>query len=475
MAPAMMARRLPGLWGRLRRLRRDERGVWSVHNLFLTITCCAVGAAGVDVTHLRGARSQLQATADLAAHAALYTRRYGNPSGGVRFPLSDAVAAQRAAAAAGFGTPAGHGPVLAASNVTIGRWDPATRRVIPDAANPEAARVVTQRAGTNPVGTFLFRVVGLRSFDLRAAATFVVGPGECREDQGFFSQAEVEINSGNLFWPGFCIGAPRFRAQNGNTFRPGVTVMIPSPSGLTIPNSNPDTHNPGLMQALQYGTLDLAATLNMVRNDDSSLPEGHFYRSHPYVSWLLRQPNWNAIVPDPSVVTNRPISDPAVTLTPRDLPPNRAYSILCTRNNADLVLREDGSGNTFRNIVILTNCPVTLGGAVRLENVVLSTSNERRKAIQAPSRVVLGADDGCAPGGGAALISRGGFDVAARLSFHGALVRAGGVVDFQAGAFGEGVSVMAAGVVDTNSGIEMRACGPAAGALPTDVSLRLIQ
>ena len=61
---------------------RDESGVMSVYNLFLTVACCAIGAAGVDVTHFYTARTELQVAADIAAHSALYLRYNGATAGG---------------------------------------------------------------------------------------------------------------------------------------------------------------------------------------------------------------------------------------------------------------------------------------------------------------------------------------------------------------------------------------------------------
>ena len=485
-----------------RRFVRDERGVISAMNLFLFVAICCVGAAAVDVTHFYAARSQLQVAADLAAHSALYTRRYGGTyASGVYYPLTDQGAKDAAITAVEYGMPdAAYGAVVDSDQIILGNLDYGTGIVVPDTTAPieppDSALVITDRAVDNPVGSFLFRIIGVDSMDVDAAAMFSLGPGLCDMTQGFFSRTEVRIRGGNTFKPGFCIGSPSFVVQNQNAFRPGVVTVIPDRAALDIPNSDMQTHNPGLSRSLQYeqypalaAYLDTALDLVQI-TVDPTVPD---FVSHPYAYSLLGEDEWAHMESYRDLpVTPLRAADFDNVFTPGDLSEPRVYGITCsgTGNDRRITLRDaegedegegEGEGDTFRSAVILTNCPVSFDGSVKLEDVLLSTSDTRPgglASIHSPSSMTgltIGRDDDCAPGGGAALITRSDFDMAASVNFFGVHIRAGTSVDFQSNAEGEGISVVAGQEVNTNSNITMRVCGPARGALPQNVTLRLMR
>jgi hypothetical protein len=464
------------------RFARDERGVITGLNLFLTISACAIGAVGLDVTHFYASRTQLQVGADLAAHAALYTRRYGKYEGGTYYGLTETEAKTAAINAVQYGMPTGtYGTVIENVDIVLGRLNFATRQVIADPLYPEAAQVVTHRAGSSPVSSFLFRIIGVNSMNVRSSAVFSLGPGECLRDQGFFSQTEVAINGGNTFHSGFCVATPKFWVRNQNSFRPGMTTLLPPGVGPSLSGSDPNTHNPGLLESVLHGTLDLQTTLNLVNNDNRSLNTNlQHFQSHDYARSLLTQPNWTQVVTDLTKTNPITVSSNQVTLYPGDLATNTVHVIHCAKDKSNIVLRDSSSADTFRNMVILTDCPVSFDGAVKLEDMVLSTTyiDNNSASIAAPSSrtgLTVGKDDNCAATGGAALITRGRFDVAAKVNFYGAQVRAGTTVDFQSNATGQGVSIIAGGQIETNSNIEMKVCGPRPGAFARNVSLRLMR
>lgn len=472
---------LDRLQSSLRRLVREEDGAMSVLNIFLTVATCAIGAVALDVTHFYAARSQLQVAADLGAHSALYTRRYGDYTSGNYRTLTDAQAKTAAITAVEYGLPESiYGDTIDENDIVIGSYDWDTGEITPDSANPEAAGVRTHRSGSSAVGSLLFNIVGINSMDVSSLAVFTLGPGECNSDQGFFSQKEVQINGNNTFRPGFCIATPKFWVRNQNTFRPGVTVMVPSLSGLDLSGSNVNTHNPGLTESLQFDTMSLTSTLNLINNDNAALPED--FRSHAYAYSLLAQPAWSNVVTNLSDAANYHrvtiTTNSAVTVTPVSLATNTVHVYDCQSKNGNIVLSNSGSDNTFKNMVIITNCPVNFGGSVKLEDVVVSSTSTSKTALQAPNSMTgftIGKNDNCAPGGGAALITRGGVDLAAGPNYYGAHVRAGGNVDFQSNGVGQGISVISGDTINTTSNGDMAVCGPGAGTLSRDVSLRLVR
>jgi hypothetical protein len=113
-------------------------------------------------------------------------------------------------------------------------------------------------------------------------------------------------------------------------------------------------------------------------------------------------------------------------------------------------------------MVIVTDCPVSFGNSVSLEDVILYTSNTSANSITTPADLTLGKDDGCAARGGVTLLSRGGFHAAAKMRMFGAQVRVLGDFEFASGGnaevTGEGVSVMAGGRIDGTTHMHITAC-----------------
>src|SRR5690606_4956976 len=99
-------------------------------------------------------------------------------------------------------------------------------------------------------------------------------------------------------------------------------------------------------------------------------------------------------------------------------------------------------------VVIVTDCDVKFSNGAALENSVLATTSTSAKSISAPSGLRLGADDSCAEGGGAQVLTLGGVDVAAGVEFYGGQIVAAADIAFTANADGiEGASLVAGGEI----------------------------
>jgi hypothetical protein len=290
------------------------------------------------------------------------------------------------------------------------------------------------------------------------------------------------------------VGSPIVRIRNNNEFRPGVAVVTETERGLELSNSDVNVRNPGLMDAFSTGATAYApiksfmdAELDEVTTILTGLPTTIAdYANHRYAYNLLGKPGWTQVVSNPNAPPNVQLAtNPTVPLTggrtylPTELAANRVNVITCSGGggNGRVTLLGSGTNNVFRNMAVFTNCQVRFDGNAVLEDFVLSTtdrSSSGQWAIHTASGLTVGKNDGCAPAGGAALITRGGFQAAAQTSFYGAIVRAVEEVDFQSNAVGEGVSIISGGgKVDTNSNINMAVCGPDSGAPPRNVSLRM--
>lgn len=469
----------------VRRFARDEQGIMTVYNLFLTVAACAVGAAGLDVTHFYAARTQLQVAADISAHAALYTRRHGRSEGEAKAAAIGAVT---------YGMPeATYGTVLEPADIVFGTWDATTKRFTPQPASstviPSAVRVTTNRAEENPVGSLLFRIVGIDKMDMVVAATYTTYYPPCLSE-GLVAEQVVDIQSNNSFFKGLCVHSNAHVEMNqNNTFELGTVVSMPDTSALVIPSSGM-TKNEGLEQALREGSYVLKE-LDRLRPgaqlDQGVLPydEAISTLGHDQTPWFL-----SAIAPIPL----HPGS-----YGPSSFIPGRVHRVTCGDSRSDgngnsgAGSNRSGNGNkngggndnggsttigavltngltltggTYSQIVIITDCPVNLSGQVAMEDVILYTTNDSDTSITASSGrdgLILGKDDGCEERGGATILTRGGMHAAAKLQMYGGQVRLLGDFHYASGGnaevTGEGVSVVAGGSIRGTTHINISACG----------------
>jgi hypothetical protein len=437
------------------RLARDERGMLTAHNLLLTISCCAIGAAALDVTSFYQARTHLQVAADVGAHAALFTRYRGR---------NDTDAKTAAVGAATYGMPSSYGTVLAASNITFGTFNAGTSSftALPagSTAMPSAVQVVTDRAGDNPVGSFLFRIVGISKMDVSASATYTTYYDQCETD-GLMAQGVVDIESMNAFFRGFCVHSNDYvSASQNNSFELGTIVSMPDKTRLDIPNSGFEK-NPGLEQALRNGSYDLTTELNRLRPSPFVQAQG----IENYYTALSRPYNAQTAPYSPDYITSSTAipHDPG-TYTADDFAEGRVHTINnCTTSGPSSTLTLRAGTRPYRNVVIFTNCNIQFDGDVLMTNAVVSTTSTDDKSIKTPSGnnngLQLGVDDDCAQGGGAQLLTMGGMDSAAKLTLYGGQIRALKDVQFAAQIEGEGVSVMTMGRILGNSKGSLYGCG----------------
>lgn len=439
---------------RLRRFARDESGVLSVYNLFLTMAVCAIGAAGLDVTHYFAARTQLQVAADIGAHTALFTRHRGR---------TEAQAKTAALGAVGYGMPTtAFGTVLEQGDITFGTWNSATKIFTAQTTPglPSAVAVTTNRAGDNPVGSFLFRIVGINQMDVRTSTVYSTYYYPCTTD-GLMAQGNVDIESMNAFFRGFCVHSNDYvSASQNNSFELGTVVSMPDKTRLDIPASGFE-QNQGLEQALWNASYDLTTELNRLYpapfEQAAGIENYYVANSKPYnASTAPHSPTYlDSSVPVPHAAGG--------TYTADDFAPRRVHTIYgCSSNGNNSTLTLKSGTRPYQNIVIFTDCNIKFDGDVVMTNAVISTTSTDVRSIETPSSsggLQLGIDDDCASGGGAQLLTMGGVKAASKLTFYGGQIRALGDVQFAAQVDGEGVSVMTMGEILGSSKGTLYGCG----------------
>jgi len=180
--------------------RTCEEGGMSILNLYFLMATAIFGGIAIDVANLVAAKNQLQVAADVASHAAIVSLKAGED-----VDTSKDTALEYAR----LNMPAGrYGEVLRLENIHFGSYFYSTGSFQIDDTRSEAVWVSTDRLleNANPVGSFLLRLVGFSTFDVRTPAVFVNGDPPCI-GAGFFANGRVDMQSNNEFYDAFCIRA----------------------------------------------------------------------------------------------------------------------------------------------------------------------------------------------------------------------------------------------------------------------------
>jgi Flp pilus assembly protein TadG len=417
-------------------IRLESGSLTVVNIIFLCIVCMLAGVA-IDVANVISARTQLQTTADAAAHAALVEREWKS---------ADQAKAKAVQVALKNMPDARYGYVLSSQNIVFGDYDRSARQFTPDNSSRDAVYVRTERLSSNhnPVGTFLLQMVGLWNWDVRTAAIFEAYTPTCLVE-GFVAEDIVDIQSNNSYYNGFCIHSNTYvTVNNNNYFEPGTIVSMPDMADMTVAiTGNGTDKNEGLDEALREGKWFIKILNRIAEIENGLHTPGHRY-FRDYTTNLafininasmafLRQGNKHVI-------------------KPTDLSAGNIYLLSCSK--------VDLKAGLYSRIVLIANCPIELSNGVVLQDAVLLTTDTGSKSVYSPAKIVLGTNDACAPGGGAQIVTKGGVNFAAGLEMYGSQIIAGGNVEFSSNANGlQGASIVAGGRIDSTSNMNFAFCG----------------
>lgn len=429
MAAPLIRPLVSALRGRGAALGRDSSGALTVFGLFVFLIMAVIGGLAVDVSHVHAERVRLQVIADSAAHAAIAGRR--------KMPASEAKAAAVAMVRASEPDDR-RGDVIKASDISFGAFDYATGSFTADAAATDAVRVSTARLAErgNPVTSFLTQLIGIDSWDISREAVFVAHNPGCSE-QGFLSEGPIDVQSNNAYLNGFCMHSnTSVSINNNNSFAPGTVLSMPNLSDFTMPSSG-FSHNDGLQAALRAATVEVRE----VRDLDDIIAQIQTYGA------------WHT--PD-YITSGSVIHLSGSKFTPDDFKAGHIHRIDC--NGAKISIAPQGLSLTIREAVIVTDCAVSFGSGLALEDAVVATTDTGTKSISGSSGVRLGRIDGCLPGGSAQILTMGGVSLPSHFTLHGSQVIAKGDITFSANATGIGLSLIAGGTIDGTSNMLMFRC-----------------
>lgn len=413
---------------RLAHFLRDETATVSVMTITWIPMTLAIGGLALDTGNAMRVRTHLQTAADAAAHAALYVRDTEDQA------AARAVAREMVAASL---SGVRNGDVVRDEDIVFGIWNAASETFTPEENSKTAVRVDLTRAEErgNPVGTWLLRFAGIDAWNVSRTAIFETWRPGCLTE-GFVAEGVVDLRSNNDFYNGFCIHSnTHVELQQNNSFEQGVVVSMPDSGTIVLPKSGFD-QNEGLEEALRDGSYNIR-----VLNRLGEMIEGvGSYGS----KWM----------PDYIDTAGEILVDPKHS-SEDDYVEGRVHRATCG-GSGTLTL----PGMTFSNMVIVTDCEITFSHSAALENSVVATTSTDTKSVTSPASLRVGADDGCADGGGAQILTLGGVDVAAGIEFFGGQIIASGDIEFTANADGiEGASLVSGGRISGTSNMTMGFCG----------------
>ncbi|MBF9031595.1 hypothetical protein HKCCE3408_14430 [Rhodobacterales bacterium HKCCE3408] len=400
-----------------RPFRREESGTITIFGLFLFVVACCLGGLALDVSHAYKMRTQLQITADSAAHAALVRRQ--------RFDEDTAIAAAMDVVESmmPFET---HGDVVLPEDIVFGTWDAATRTFTPVENATQAVQIDTHRIAqrSNAAQNFLLRLIDVDGWDIIRRSIFATYAPDCL-NEGFVAEEYVDVTSNNIFRAGFCVHANHYvELNNNNLLELGVVVSMPNRHDLVIPAAGM-RQNDGLEEALRDAYYDLGVPARVTEAyDDATIPGATNFPD--FITSTIEVP-----------LNRRDPVDETVWVE------GRIHRVTCARENQRIRIPQD---TVLRNGVLVTNCEVAFGSNAAVENFRLVTTSTSVDSITGASGIRMGDPESpCAPGGEVIFATRGGMRVPQGLEMYGSRVIAEGDVSFTAAINGIGGSSILAG------------------------------
>lgn len=405
----------------------DQDGSATVMSLYMVLIGAVMTGLAIDFQKRQADKTHLQIAVDSVAHAALYSRETmsANEAKSNAVALLNNMLPRKNMQAA-----------VTTADITFGTWDMENETFLANGGSRDAVRVyagMTESRG-NPTPNLILGAIGFSSFNVSAQSTYSTYYPPCFRE-GFVAEDVVDVQSNNFYGSGFCMHSNTYVSLNSNnTFEAGSIVSMPNLDDLDIPKSGFET-NSGLSTALRSGSyririLDKLDNIvnGLLAGDPEYLPSG---------------------VND--VIGN---SVSGTKLEPADFIPGRLYTQSC--GGGGKVTFQPG---TYQNLVYISNCEVKLSNGIIIEDSVFVTTNTSARSFNSPSGFQLGANDNCATGGGASLVTYGGVSIAADLEVYGGQIIASGDIDFAANANGmQGVSFVAGGSIDSTSNMSMGYC-----------------
>ncbi|MDU8913149.1 TadG family pilus assembly protein [Aestuariicoccus sp. MJ-SS9] len=418
-----------GITARIKAWHRDETGSFTILSLYFFMASLILAGIAIDFTNRSASESKAQAATDAVAHAALYLRDENSEG--------DAKAGALAVAQVGMPSEV-YGAAITADDIEFGVWDPVTRTFLAVPGSNDAVRVTALRnvERGNIVENLLLRIVGFKGFEIAAQSTWETYVPECMLE-GFVAERTVDMQSNNEFKSGFCIHSNQnLKLSSGNVFEDNTHVTLPIETNVQLPTSGMES-NPGLDEALDDGSYRLRILRKMEMMVEDIWAGGTSY------------------LPD-YIVNPLPVYHSNKQFRTTDVVPGSVHRMECPGTNQQMNM----VGGLYSQMVLITNCKIKFQNGVILEDALIISTSTTAKAMSATSGLQIGRNDNCAPGGGATLMTYGGFEAPADMQSYGGQIIARKSIEFSANASGiQGISLISGQDVIGTSNMVMGFCG----------------
>ena len=420
---------------RLRRLLKRERGGISVLSLQMLLCSLVVGGFAVDVGNAFQTWTQLQAAADSAAHAALWSREWNS---------ADTAKTKAIQIATNMMPVSRYGDVLTPEDIVFGTWDATNEQFTPNPASKSAVFVSTRRyeARNNGLGTWFLRLAGRDEFDVAAGSVFQTYVPNCARE-GFMAEGRVDTQSNNHYLAGFCVHSQTHVEVNSNSvFDTGSVVSMPDKTDLVKPASGFVT-NPGLQQSLR----DASYAIRVLDRLDN-IRTGLLDPEHPkYGVMTPTSPYYRNYITHANVLTvSPPKGNKSLSASFKT---GYVHQVTCNGGNNTITI----DGDWFRQMALVTNCKISFGNGTTLEDaIIMTTDTDKNNAVNASQNLRIGKNDNCEDGGDVQILSMGSIKMTSGVDFYGSQLISAQDIELTANTNGvKGISLVAGGEIDVTS------------------------
>jgi len=246
--------------------------------------------------------------------------------------------------------------------------------------------------------------------------------------------------------------------QNHNAWDSGVSISMPDMDDFEVAQVK---FNPGAMEALREDILD-PRMVNDIPNIIATLQDPALDAVDPLTDIIPDFVIGTTDIAKTNIITGNEkfdFTEHAVASVDDD-GPGMIIDLTCTGDNKTVNIP---SGIILTDLVIISSCNINVGKGATLSDVTLAATGGNGKVstanIHFARGVVLGKDDGCAPGGGVQVFTNASVSSAAKLSLNGVQIVAAGNVQIAAQVDGiNGISVQAGGKIKLTSNGTFSAC-----------------
>ncbi len=262
----------------LKDFAKDESAVGTIMALFWFIVCAGIVGLSVDTANAWRQKERLQLTADVASHAAIVEILNGGS-------LADARLAARNYVLANMPN-AGYGRVINEDlkDIILSDYDDGAKTVSAPVTTADVNAVTVQLHRDdivdNPVGTYLLRIIGFPSWQVKRSGTTVINIfQECPLYEGIWAHDNIKSSNDNYFGNKYCVHSQDFvDIPQRNTFESGANSTDPEegsylgmPSLLDCKTKCVDSANPGSEDAAHEINLLLPDFGDIVQNTRDSM------------------------------------------------------------------------------------------------------------------------------------------------------------------------------------------------------------